>query len=339
MGTPDRADDTIASYSSRGPTFIDWGAKPDLVAPGTGVVSLADPTSTFYATKSAFLVPGQVATPFVPYLSLSGTSMASPVVAGTVALMLQANPSLTPNAVKAILQYTAQTNAGYDVLTEGSGFLNAIGAVRLARFFATAQPGETIPAQAMWSKHIVWGNHLLSGCMLLPDADAWHAGVVWGAAVSDTGDNIVWGSGCDTSDCDNIVWGSARLGDNIVWGSIGRENIVRGSSGRENFNMVWGSNGSGADCDVVWGSSDLLDNIVWGSCTREDNIVWGSNGLDLDNIVWGSNGLDFDNIVWGSSADDNMVWGSNAATDTTWTAAAQTLTSTTSGPTLDQMGD
>ena len=44
----------------------------------------------------------------MPYLSLSGTSMAAPVVTGTVALMLQANPNLTPNLVKAILQYTAQ---------------------------------------------------------------------------------------------------------------------------------------------------------------------------------------------------------------------------------------
>ena len=53
MGTLDRRDDTMARYSSRGPTCIDFVAKPDLVAPGTGTVSLAAPGSTFYATKSA----------------------------------------------------------------------------------------------------------------------------------------------------------------------------------------------------------------------------------------------------------------------------------------------
>ena len=56
--------------------------------------------------------------------------MAAPVVSGTVALMLQANPSLTPNMVKAILQYTAQIVSAYNALTQGAGFLNAQGAVR-----------------------------------------------------------------------------------------------------------------------------------------------------------------------------------------------------------------
>ena len=61
--------------------------------------------------------------------------MATPVVAGTVALMLQANPDLTPNLVKAILQFTAQEYPGYDALTQGTGFLNARGAVQLAEYF------------------------------------------------------------------------------------------------------------------------------------------------------------------------------------------------------------
>ena len=145
MGTLTRTDDTVADYSSRGPTAIDYLAKPDLVAPGTGIVSLSDPNSTFYSTKSAFLLDGTRATSYRPYLSLTGTSMATPVVAGSVALMLQANPALTPNAVKAILEYTAENRAGYNRLTEGAGFLNAKGAVDLAQLLPARAARPAVP--------------------------------------------------------------------------------------------------------------------------------------------------------------------------------------------------
>ena len=57
-GTLTRSDDTMAGFSSAGPTFIDFDSKPDLVAPGTGTISLATPGSTFYATKSSMLLSG-----------------------------------------------------------------------------------------------------------------------------------------------------------------------------------------------------------------------------------------------------------------------------------------
>ena len=99
----------MGAYSSRGPSAIDYQAKPDLVAPGTGIVSLSDPASLMYRHEGGVPAEGFAdARNTKPYLSLTGTSMASPVVAGSVALMLQANPNLTPNLVKAILQYTAQ---------------------------------------------------------------------------------------------------------------------------------------------------------------------------------------------------------------------------------------
>ncbi|HUK35647.1 MAG TPA: S8 family peptidase, partial [Vicinamibacterales bacterium] len=197
MGTPTRSDDTMASFSSRGPTYIDWGAKPDLVAPGAGTVSLAAPGSLFANTKLTDLLPGSNGV--MQYLSLSGTSMATPVVSGVVAQMLQANPSLTPNAVKAILQYTAQQYPGYKGLEQGAGFLNAIGAVRLARFYAAAAPGQHPPVQQMWSKHIIWGSQRLGGGVLKLNSNAFALGTVWGVAQTDSGDNIVWG----TSDSDD----------------------------------------------------------------------------------------------------------------------------------------
>jgi serine protease AprX len=196
VGTLTRTDDIMAPYSSRGPTFLDWSAKPDLVAPGTGTMSLAVPGSTMYQTKPLALISGTVdPSGTQPYLSLSGTSMAAPVVSGTVALMLQANPNLTPNLVKGILQYTAQVYANYDVLTQGAGFVNTLGAVRLAQFYHDAQPGDRVPTQAIWSRHVIWGNHVITGGVIVPSKNAWGASVVWGSARTSgsEGDNIVWG--------------------------------------------------------------------------------------------------------------------------------------------------
>jgi serine protease AprX len=309
MGTTDRSDDEMAPFSSSGPTAYDFGAKPDLSAPGVGTVSLAVPGSTFYTTKADFLLSGSLSTGTKPYLALSGTSMSAPVVSGTVALMLQANPTLTPNLVKAILQYTAERRPGYSALRQGAGFLNTYGAVQLARFFATAKKGEVLTYGSNWSRTVVWGSHRLTGGNILPSANAWANTVVWGSAMTalTSGDNIVWGS---MASGDNIVWGSSLSGDNIVWGtSAVGDNIVWGSAASGD-NIVWGSDCGGADCNnVVWGASDG-DNIVWGTCSSGDNIVWGSSATG-DNIVWGSSATG-DNIVWGMSGEDaDVTWGTS----------------------------
>jgi subtilase family serine protease len=48
QGTIDRTDDVMTDYSSRGPTAIDFNAKPDVCAPGAGIVSTASPASTLF---------------------------------------------------------------------------------------------------------------------------------------------------------------------------------------------------------------------------------------------------------------------------------------------------
>jgi serine protease AprX len=326
-GTVVRQDDTIAAFSSRGPTMIDYEAKPDLVAPGYGVVSLSDPVSRFYTAKSQYLLGGLLGTSYSPYLTLSGTSMAAPVVAGSVALMLQANPSLTPNLVKAILQFTSQEYPGYDALTQGTGFLNTRGAVVLAEYFKNAVPGSPYPSMHGWSKQIFWGNKRVRGGVLAPFGTAWNGETTWGSMTSPAGTNIVWGDNCASTSCDGVVWGNNIVwgnndADNIVWGNNDDDNIVWGNS--DVSNIVWGNSdvsnivwGNSDDDNIVWGNDcggDNCDNIVWGN-SGEDNIVWG-NAEGLDNIVWGNS--DYDNIVWGNSGDDNIVWGNNGDDNIVW---------------------
>ena len=297
-GTLNRLDDTHAPYSSRGPTRYDFAAKPDVLAPGTGVVSLTSVNSTFHLTKASALVSGTLDTATKPYLSLSGTSMASPVVAGTVALMLQANPRLTPNLVKAILQYTAQAYPGVDYLTQGGGFLNAKGAVDLARHFASSAATSPYPADPSWSRGITWGNHRVANGVLSPFGSAWTAGVTWGAASDAAGDNVVWGT---ADNGDNVVWGTSGEGDNVVWGtSTEGDNVVWGTScgGDDCFNVVWGTDCEGDCFNVVWGTSEG-DNVVWGTGDSGDNVVWGTADSG-DNVVWGTSG-EGDNVVWGTA--------------------------------------
>jgi serine protease AprX len=310
-GTLTRNDDKMAPYSSRGPTARDFLAKPDVVATGTGIVSLAVPGSTFYTTKAPYLLAGSIKTANKPYLSLTGTSMAAPMVSGTVALMLQANPKLTPNLVKALIEYTAQQYR-YDALSQGAGFLNSKGAVDLAKFLVAPRVGQKYPTNKSWSQTIIWGNHRLTKGVIKPAGSAYALNVVWGASHNAEGDNIVWGTRCASKDCDDALWGTTRLdsatvamgsvnleSDNIVWGTHSGEsdNIVWGTALGESDNIVWGTACGNANCEeLVWGTSVAegeLDNIVWGTATM----------LEADNIVWGTSG-ELDNIVWATSADE-----------------------------------
>jgi serine protease AprX len=258
MGTVDRADDEMAVFSSRGPSRIDYSAKPDLVAPGVGIESLSNPDSTFYSAKASYLLPGTVTTSYLPYLSLSGTSMAAPVVAGTVALMVQANPALTPNLVKAILQFTAEVHPGYDALTQGTGFMNARGAVRLARYYAGPSTSE-YPDSTGWSQRLLWGNHLVEGSQLDASANAWAPDVVWGGSTTPAGQPVEWG----------FTDGNAR---NAVWGSL---------CGGANCRRPWTIEALGDDSGVVWGTEDPDESVVWGTSDEDDlGVVWGTTCSD-----------------------------------------------------------
>ena len=229
-GTVQTSDDTIASYSSRGPTLIDHLVKPDLVAPGNRVISLLAPNTTLASYPTTLIqnnyyetAPGNSSN----YFQLSGTSMAAPVVSGAAALLIQQHPSLTPDQVKARLMKTAtktlnlhsvgtdaktlqQFNNQSDIFTVGAGYLNIAAAIMnndlvtmpalspaVVRDPATNKSGIARNFSVMWGDSILWGDAALYGNIVFSRL-----------AVSATDDSVLWG---DTT----AIWGQD---DSVLWG-------------------------------------------------------------------------------------------------------------------------
>ncbi len=214
-GTPNRSDDTVATFSSRGPTRgyttvngvkkYDNLIKPDLIAPGNkliGARSYYNGQDNLLARLFSSLKTGTNTAANDRLMYLSGTSMAAPVVAGAAAVLLQQNPNLTPNLVKAILMYTAQPIKGFNTLEQGAGELNVDGAVRLTRLIKTTLPtsnGTALLTTALpsaqssvingqtcnWSKGVITNYGFLNGNELMTKWQGMYAnGIILGDATS-----------------------------------------------------------------------------------------------------------------------------------------------------------
>jgi len=225
MGTPTRSDDLLASYSSKGPSPIDHVVKPDLVAPGNQIVSLlaqngtlglgepqnvapmgqyqypaprldAIPVQPAYDPSSGKQPPGvKIGGGYSPkYFILNGTSMASAVVSGAVADLIQAAPSLTPDQVKMLLMQTSSKTfptvstvtdsttgqtftSYYDIFSVGAGYLDLAAALKAvnqvpAGFTAisptanydsgTGTVSLAFDASSVFSDKAMWGAGTLS---------------------------------------------------------------------------------------------------------------------------------------------------------------------------------
>ncbi|HET8589174.1 MAG TPA: S8 family serine peptidase [Nakamurella sp.] len=114
--------DHLADFSDRGPRLTDYAVKPDIAAPGVDIVAARAAGTSFGGVVDQY------------YTTLSGTSMATPHVAGSAAILLQEHPKWTADEVKAALSSTAKDD-GYTVYQQGAGRVD-VGAAAAATVLA-----------------------------------------------------------------------------------------------------------------------------------------------------------------------------------------------------------
>ena len=217
--------------------MLDHVVKPDVVAPGNRIASLLVPGSTLdIKWPKNEVAPasygGNLLSP-KSYFILSGTSMATPVVSGAAALMLEQDGTLTPDAVKARLMKTADKvfpvsskltvgsitdDYQYDIFTVGAGYLDIPGALAnsdtvngttlspMAVRDSSGSVSLLADGSSVWSNSVVWGNSVI-----------WGSSVIWGNGLV-SGTSVIWGN--------SVVWGNATLdgysviwGNSVIWGS------------------------------------------------------------------------------------------------------------------------
>jgi serine protease AprX len=247
MGTATRADDLVASYSSKGPTLFDHIVKPDIVAPGNMVISVLASFNTTLAKAApknivALSSYSTNSKGTSSYFTLSGTSMATPVVSGAVALLFQKSPTLTPDQVKARLMKSAYKTfprsstatdpisgklytSQYDIFTVGAGYLDiqaALSSLDLAPATFGIAKSPAVARDKSGNVYLVTGSSVL-----------WGGSIMWGTSV-------VWGT--------SVLWGTSTKGESVLWGA----SAPWGSSVDNGFSVLWGTS-------VLWGASDEND--------------------------------------------------------------------------------
>ncbi len=189
----DYSDDIVSSFSSTGPTVGDLVMKPDLVAPGNRIVATIPDESLLGTFLQRRLVGCLTALGRITcknaYLEMSGTSMATPMVAAAVALMLEKEPTLAPATVKARLMRSARklpaapTAIGAGLLDVDAA-LGETGVIAGEALSPLVTYDTTLQATLLEETGTLWGGETWSASYI------YHGGVSWQAGIATTDGGI-----------------------------------------------------------------------------------------------------------------------------------------------------
>ncbi|HZC74224.1 MAG TPA: S8 family serine peptidase [Jatrophihabitans sp.] len=284
--TPGRSKDTMAEWSSAGPTAAGY-AKPDLVAPGRTLTALRSYGSLVEAENPSALVAPS-------YIKGSGTSEAAAVTSGAVALLLAARPDLTPDQVKHILTTTAHRLPGAPANQQGAGRLDLHGAKGIPD---GPQTQQTPIATGLGSLEASRGGlHVDVDC----DADG-------------TPELI---SGEVTADCllwDPAAWTGATWNGDAWTGATWNGATWNGAT--------WnGATWNGATWNGATWNGATWNGATWNGGTW-NGATW--NGATWNGATW--NGATWNGATWNGGTWNGATWNGATWNGATWNSEFLTL--------------
>jgi serine protease AprX len=291
-GTVRRDDDTVTTYSSRGPTKFDLRLKPDVVAPGNKILSLNRAGSTLARRFPAQVVGAGANSYFV----MSGTSMSAAMVSGVAALLLDGGPTLTVQQVKVALQLSASFLLDEGLVAAGTGSVNAWSARRVQGVAQSAL--GAIPPVSIGGLSARPGGLVVSESGSLVDALAAGATlpVFTGLELLDS-----WLSSTprllQRTRALGLLNPLARLGaTRLLFGRLAetmpQQIIWSDTQPAGGLQIIW-SDGwlSSAGQQIIWSDNDATDGyqIIWSdtSPTEGSQIIWSDTSRTGGNqIIW-----------------------------------------------------
>ncbi len=289
-GTVSRDDDTVATYSSKGPTRYELGLKPDVVAPGNKIISLEAQGATLVGRYPALHVAGKNKD---AYMLMSGTSMAAGMVSGGAALLLEGGV-LTARQVKLALQVSASFMPADGLLAAGSGSVNLWSARRVNG--AVQSLTGIVPPVTIAGRTVRPSGLVLSGQTSTLDAasavvapwvltpldllQAWLKGGVVPGRLSMLASSAMLVGG--TVPGPLMVWGERTFGQQLLWGDqtpYGQQ-LLWGDQTALGQQLLWGDQ-TAVGQQLLWGdqTSSGGQQLLWGDAdtTQGNQLLWGDS--------------------------------------------------------------
>ncbi|GAA0291536.1 hypothetical protein GCM10009128_07450 [Psychrosphaera haliotis] len=274
-------DDFVASFSSSGPTHAGF-IKPELVAPGAHMQGLMSEKSKLFKDYSVYDDNNG-------YFLLSGTSQATAVTSGIVALMLQDQPHLSPDDVKcrlidsARMAQTESGNLGYSIFRQGAGMVDAYEAV-MSQASNCANLGmdikKSLQAEEFYAGPARWNQETEEYYVES------HEGFEWNGTAEDaiTTEAIIWQKGGSKKDLpEKEVTGNA-----IIWQKGGSKKDLPEKEVTGNA-IIWQKGGSKKDLPekevtvnaIIWKKGGSKKDLPEKEVTT-NAIIWKKGGSKKD---------------------------------------------------------